>query len=274
MKKNFRKLFRGIFLTSMTSLANTHGAEAMPKYLIADNDNDDDVVELSKIKNVNSVKLLLKFSGSDDYELAAHRSHSSHRSHRSGSGGGHYSHMSHSSHSSSSSHYSSATSSSSSSRSSRTYSLGERTIRHGVSGLDVKELSDLLLKHDYITTSDLDKDTDGHIRCNTTMTKAIKSFQQDAKLTADGIAGNTTIQKLKSWHNLGDRLLKRGMTGHDVTQLKNILIAKKFLTGALVKGEILFDELIENAVREFQNGKGIDATGQADTQTIFFLKKQ
>lgn len=63
------------------------------------------------------------------------------------------------------------------------------------------------------------------------------------------------------------------MTGTDVTQLKNILIDKKYLSGSFAKGTILFDNEIEKAVISFQNKIGIDADGIVDTQTVYFLKK-
>ena len=61
--------------------------------------------------------------------------------------------------------------------------------------------------------------------------------------------------------NLGDRVLKKGTRGRDVTRLKNILIDKGFLTGPFVKGETLFDDATEKAVIKFQESIGIDADG-------------
>lgn len=46
---------------------------------------------------------------------------------------------------------------------------------------------------------------------------------------------NTDVQK----YNLGDRILKKQMQGYDVTQLKNILIDKGYLSGKLLKGTSL-----------------------------------
>lgn len=43
------------------------------------------------------------------------------------------------------------------------------------------------------------------------------------------------------------------MQGYDVTQLKNILIDKGYLSGKLLKGTSLFDEETEKAVIKFQN---------------------
>lgn len=57
MKNNFQKLLRGILLTSMAALVNTHGAEALPNYSLAGSDNDD--AEIEKGERDNSKKLLL-----------------------------------------------------------------------------------------------------------------------------------------------------------------------------------------------------------------------
>ena len=121
------------------------------------------------------------------------------------------------------------------------------------------------------------------------MSNAIKQFQRTKNLVEDGVAGSSTIYMLKSHAdiynaqmnnsikehkiNLGDRVLKKGMEGTDVTQLKNILIDKGCISGNLVKGSILFDAEIEKAVIEFQRKTGIDADGIVEFQTVYFLKK-
>lgn len=63
------------------------------------------------------------------------------------------------------------------------------------------------------------------------------------------------------------------MKGTDVSQLKNILIDKGFLTGRMVKGVSEFDEALKEAVIKFQNSINIDADGIVETQTVYFLKK-
>lgn len=85
--------------------------------------------------------------------------------------------------------------------------------------------------------------------------------------------GSSKSDATTTKYNLGDRVLRRGMSGTDVTHLKNILIDKKHLSGALVKGITLFDEEIEKAVKVFQNKLGIDVDGVVDAQTAYFLKK-
>jgi len=110
------------------------------------------------------------------------------------------------------------------------------------------------------------------------MENAIKQFQKEVGLVVDGKAGTTTIDHIKvyqpdSYIDLGDRVLKSGMRGTDVTQLINILIDKEYLPGPLLKGSSLFDGSVSTAVIAFQKATGIDADGIVNTQTIYFLKK-
>lgn len=117
----------------------------------------------------------------------------------------------------------------------------------------------------------------GYVIFDIKVRNAIQIFQKDAGIVQDGIAGTSTIAKLQTWvpktFNLGDRLLKKGMQGADVTQLKNILIDKELLNKPFVKGEINFDITIEQALKRFQDSIGIEASGVVDTQTLYFLKK-
>jgi spoIID/lytB domain-containing protein len=139
-------------------------------------------------------------------------------------------------------------------------------------------LSDLLIKHKYMTQTSVYTNSSGYVVYNKAVQNGVRAFQKDAALTQDGIAGSATITKLQTWvpkvYNLGDRVLKKEMQGADVTQLKNILIDKGFLEKPFAKGEIRFDAAIETALKKFQNSVGIDATGTVDAQTLYFLKKQ
>ena len=118
------------------------------------------------------------------------------------------------------------------------------------------------------------------------MENAIIKFQNDHNQVVDGIVGKKTIETINKRieqindetvnshkYNLGDRVLKKQMQGYDVTQLKNILIDKGYLSGNLIKGNSIFDEETEKAVINFQKAIGIDADGIVETQTVYFLKK-
>ena len=97
-------------------------------------------------------------------------------------------------------------------------------------------------------------------------------------LTADGIAGSTTCDKLeayaKTYYKLGDRVLKVGMSGTDVAEMKNYLIDKGYLQGVTVKGVILFDTTIESALKAFLADVGLEWAGQTDSDIVFYVKKK
>lgn len=283
MKKSFKDLIRGIVATSIAAIAGTHGAEAAPTVSFGDLNLDLDVESMSDAKKDLSYKMLLKLNSDNSYDLVGHRSHSSHRSHRS-----HSSHRSGSSHYSHSSHYSSTTttrgtSSSSSSSSSlyaspSSYKLGTRTLNKDLYGSDVKLLTDNLVKCEYLDKSKVKTNYSGYVVYDENVVDAVKRFQKDMGLTADGIAGTTTITKLtayaENFKKLGDRALSVGMSGTDVTEMKNLLIEKGYIEGAASKGVSTFDVTLETALKAFLNDVGIEWTGKTDSDIVFYLKKR
>ena len=136
-------------------------------------------------------------------------------------------------------------------------------------------LSDkLLVKYRYLDESSVQKDYLGDVCCDIHITKAIKAFQEDAKLKTDGIAGSVTISKLQHWFpELGDRVLKKGMYGSDVAELIKVLIAQDLLSDSDIEDEQLFDEHVEKAVKSFQKDHNIPATGIIDNKTLSILIK-
>lgn len=285
MKTKFKDLLKSIFLTSVASLISSNEANAISYDL--SRISDDNNIEQGK-KNDLSQKYILKIHNDNSFLIAGHRSHRSHSSH-----------SSHSSHRSSSyGSYSGSSTTTSSSTSTyntntttstkTTYSLGERNIISGVSGKDVAELANKLVKIRYIIESDIEKNYSGDVKYSIRLENAIKKFQKDHNQVVDGIVGKKTIEAINKQielinrktvntdvqkYNLGDRILKKQMQGYDVTQLKNILIDKGYLSGKLLKGTSLFDEETEKAVIKFQKSIGIDADGIVETQTVYFLKK-
>ena len=144
----------------------------------------------------------------------------------------------------------------------------------GVSGEDVEDLAKLLVKYRYLDESSVQKDYLGDVCCDIHITKAIKAFQEDAKLKTDGIAGSVTISKLQHWSpELGDRVLKKGMYGSDVAELIKVLIAQDLLSDSEIEDEQLFDEHVEKAVKSFQKDHNITATGIVDNKTLSILIK-
>lgn len=79
-------------------------------------------------------------------------------------------------------------------------------------------------------------------------------------------------------YSLGDRTLYKGMKGTDVTEMANILIKKgylKFSDGTLLAtGVYEYDNIIFNAVKEFQKNNGLKSDGVVGTSTVFYLKKK
>lgn len=73
--------------------------------------------------------------------------------------------------------------------------------------------------------------------------------------------------------NLGDRLLKKGMSGTDVSQLKKILIEKNFLIETSNDSDTLFNEETKEAVIAFQKSVGIGADGVVGSNTVYYLKQ-
>lgn len=76
---------------------------------------------------------------------------------------------------------------------------------------------------------------------------------------------------------LGDRILKKGMKGQDVTELRNLLVEKEYIKlkeyeDRVVVGEIEFTDTIENAVKLFQQNNNLPGDGIVGNTTIYYLK--
>ena len=143
-----------------------------------------------------------------------------------------------------------------------------RTLYRGATGDDVYSVS-LRLK----TLGFLQEAT---YTCDSAMIAAVKKFQQAAGLTADGIAGPKTYEKLydKDFKlpedTSGDdyvpetfRNLYNGMTGADVTSLQNKLKALKYEVSATGT----YDAQTITAVKAFQLRNGLTVDGIAGKKT-------
>lgn len=68
------------------------------------------------------------------------------------------------------------------------------------------------------------------------------------------------------------------MTGYDVTELINILIKKQYLKlendQLEMTGVHLFDEIVENAIKRFQEDNGLTVDGICGQTTIYYLKNK
>jgi hypothetical protein len=79
-------------------------------------------------------------------------------------------------------------------------------------------------------------------------------------------------------YKLGDRILKKGMKGYDVTELLNILIGKQYIIPkegelSVATGLYEFSELIEIAVKKFQKANKLTNDGIVGPLTVYYLKK-
>ena len=210
MQKKLTSILRKIFSGSIAGIV-AGNASYVNVYSAADNISDDEkIIESSGQKKDLSPKLLLKMSSNNEWDVKSHRSHRSHSSHRShysssSSGGGSYSSSGSGSSSSSSNNGSNKSSGSSSNNSSgivngavSTLKLGSRNLKLGMSGTDVTELVNILISKKYLTLKNGSTHATGVYTYNTAIEAAVKKFQKDHNLKADGECGPTTTYYLKN----------------------------------------------------------------------------
>ena len=135
-----------------------------------------------------------------------------------------------------------------------------KTLKRGDTGEEVKALQTRLKELGYITG-----EVDTTFGAGTE--QAVKDFQTAAGLTADGVAGQGTLDKLfasdapkKSSYTklqLGDR-------GQKITDLQNRLITLGYLK---VEADGTYGQATVDAVKAFQTKAGLEADGIAGSQT-------
>ena len=164
------------------------------------------------------------------------------------------------------------------------YDIPTRTLRKGATGSDVKSVQKRLKELGYYTGS-----VDGTYGSGTV--NAVKAFQKNNGLTADGIAGNATYKKLysdkavpaasaatptpspkptptptpKPTYNVPQGTLRSGDEGEDVKtvqhRLKELKYYAKSIDGKYGSGTI-------SAVKAFQTRAGLTADGVCGTKTL------
>jgi peptidoglycan hydrolase-like protein with peptidoglycan-binding domain len=163
--------------------------------------------------------------------------------------------------------------------------LGERTLRVGDSGKDVKQLQKLLVQVGIKTG------VDGTFGPGTK--KAVQRFQRIARLQASGTVGKKTLAALRqsanggdaaaydaggsgygashSTRSLGDRLpLRSGMSGHDVKVLQDFLGRAGFKT--TIDGE--FGNGTVEALKKFESANKLPVDGMVDASDVEVLRGQ
>jgi peptidoglycan hydrolase-like protein with peptidoglycan-binding domain len=160
--------------------------------------------------------------------------------------------------------------------------LGDRTLRAGASGADVKELQQAL------GAAGFKVKTDGKFGTGTL--RAVKRFQRASRLKPTGTVDKRTVSALKralrgssanvnggydpdnpdtGHHSLGDRIpVKRGMSGHDIKVLQDFLTRAGFKVS--VDGE--FGASTEKAVKKFETAQSRTVDGIVDAADIDALR--
>jgi peptidoglycan hydrolase-like protein with peptidoglycan-binding domain len=168
-----------------------------------------------------------------------------------------------------------------------TLHLGDRALRAGASGSDVRELQKALRKAGFSVK------VDGQF--GPTTVRAVKRFQRAAHLTASGTVGRKTIAALRAAatgssanvsaknggtaatrsrskgraKSLGDRVpVKRGMHGHDIRVLQDLLGDAGY--DVVVDGE--FGSRTFSAVQQFEGAHQRPVDGVVDADDITALR--
>ncbi len=164
--------------------------------------------------------------------------------------------------------------------------LGDRALRVGASGPDVRELQKLLRQVGFEI-----KKVDGEFGSGTK--KAVQAFQAARKLEASGTVGRVTVAALREAamgganenlatggvdatavaksKSLGDRIpVRKGMSGHDVKVLQDFL--KRVGQKVTVDGE--FGAGTVTAVKGFETANQLDVDGLVDANDIAVLRGQ
>ena len=176
-----------------------------------------------------------------------------------------------------------ATPSALASRTAKASHLGDRPLRPGASGPDVRELQQALGKAGFKVK------VDGNFGTGTL--RAVKRFQRASRLEPSGTVGTRTVKALKralrgssananggfsddpnddgAHHSLGDRIpVERGMSGHDIRVLQDFLTRAGFKVG--IDGE--FGSTTEKAVKKFETAQNRPVDGIMDAADIDALR--
>jgi len=195
-KNKLAALLKKVFLGSLAGIVTGNSNTANNYSHEFNLDEGENNLEYRFNKKMDlSPKLLLKIGSDNEWSFTSHRSHRSHQSHRS-----HYSSYTGGSNTQSKSN--SGIQPNYNSDSTKTITpalkLGSRTLKNGMSGTDVTELINILLKKQYLKLDDGGTQVTGVYTYDDTVEGAVKKYQEDNSLTADGICGSTTIYYLKN----------------------------------------------------------------------------
>ena len=160
--------------------------------------------------------------------------------------------------------------------------LGRRTLTQGMSGQDVRVLQDFLTRAGFSTPvgGDFGPITLGNV----------KKFEKRYGLGVDGVVDQAFVSKIRSivepaagatkkrntrakntavGRHLGDRVLKKGMSGQDVRVLQDYLDRAGFTT--TIDGQ--FGSGTLRLVKRFQSSQELPVTGVVDAATVAVLRR-
>lgn len=138
------------------------------------------------------------------------------------------------------------------------------TLKLGSKGDAVSKLQTRLIERGYLKGK-----ADGVFGKNTRT--AVRNFQKANKLTADGVAGESTLNALNSSSsivNTNSTTLRIGMVSNAVTEMQNRLITLGYLTG---KADGIFGTKTSLALIAFQKANKLTADGIAGKKTLAAL---
>ncbi len=147
-------------------------------------------------------------------------------------------------------------------------------------GTDIKAASDHLFKLGYLKTNQVTRNTSGDVVFNDDMVEATKSYEKDKGLIEDGTISKDLAATLASdasnYRPLGSRDLTLGMSGTDVTEMKNLLIEKGYIKGATLDkyDSSTFNISLLDSLKLFLNDIGLEWEEKVDSQIVRFLKKK
>ncbi|HHV16414.1 MAG TPA: hypothetical protein GXX58_07550 [Gelria sp.] len=148
--------------------------------------------------------------------------------------------------------------------------FGSRTLRRGSYGYDVWVLQNRLATTAKKFAVALGGPADKSFGSRTEA--AVKLFQRDVHLQADGIVGPKTFYQIYYFAGMGGRILQRNRwdrnRGYDVYWLQRSLKDLSYYTGKL---DAIFGPVTEAAVKKLQAAVGIKVDGVVGAQTFYHL---
>ena len=131
------------------------------------------------------------------------------------------------------------------------------TLTQGMSGSSVKDLQEHLMAKGVFAYPE----ATGYFGPITK--QAVKQFQKESKLTADGISGSKTNTKVNT--------LRKGDIGKPVAELQRLLRASDVYSSTV---DGIYGDGTKQAVRAFQKQKGLTADGIAGSATFSKLNQK